>query len=174
MSKMSKQVGYLKGLIDAASLDESKLENKLLKGIVELLGELSDHADEVNELLEDLNDYVESIDDDLSALEGDGPSPFSIFGEDEDDEDDEDDDDDFDDGFDFPEDQLHILRPEAPDAPQPTPMLGVVCPDCLHLFFIAPDNPADVTYTCPHCGKQIHPVPLSPMKAPVVTPDQND
>lgn len=170
MSKMSKQVGYLKGLIDAASLDESKLENKLFAGIIELLSELSDHADEVDDLLEDLNDYVESIDDDLSVLEGEESSPFSVFDTEDEDEDDEDDDDD----FDFSEDQLHILRPETPAAPQSVPMLCALCPDCLHLFFVSPDDPADAMYTCPHCGKQIRPVPLSTMDAPVVSPEKDD
>lgn len=173
MSKMSKQVGYLKGLIDAAPLDESKLENKLLMGIIELLGELSDRAEDVDDLLQDLNDYVESIDDDLSALEGEGASPFSIFDKD-DDEYEDDEDDDFGDGFDFPEDQLHILRPEVPAAPQSMPMLGATCPDCLRLFFVSPDDPADAMYTCPHCGKQIRPVPFSSMNAPVVSPEKDD
>lgn len=170
MSKTSTQVGYLKGLIDSMTLDESKPENKLLKGIVELLGDLSDRADVVDELLDDLNDYVESIDDDLSALEGDaaadGGSPFSLFGDDEDDEDDED----FDDDFDSAEDQLHILRPETPAEPQPEPLAGALCPDCLRLFFVSLDDPADAMYICPHCGKKIHPVALSPENAPVVEP----
>lgn len=169
MNKTSKKVGYLKGLIDNMPLDESKAESKLLKGIVELLGDLSDRADVVDELLDDLNDYVESIDDDLSALEGDAAAdrePFSFFGDDEDEEDDED----FDDDFDSAEDQLHILRPEAPAEPQPEPLAGALCSECMRLFFVSLDDPADAMYICPHCGKKIHPVALSPENAPVVAP----
>jgi len=168
MNKTSKKVGYLKGLIDSMPLDESKAESKLLKGIVELLGDLSDRADVVDELLDDLNDYVESIDDDLSALEGEAAdgdaSPFSLFG------DEDDDDEDFDDGFDSTEDQLHILRPETPPEPQAEPLAGVLCSECMRLFFVSLDDPAYAMYICPHCGKKIHPVALSPENAPVVAP----
>lgn len=169
MNETSKKAGYLKGLIDSMALDDSKPGDKLLKGIVELLGDLTDRVDIVSELLDDLNDYVESIDDDLSALESaedDGDSSFGMFG-------DEDDDDlDFDDDFDSTEDQLHILRPETPAEPQleSQPLAGALCPDCMRLFFVSLDDPADAMYVCPHCGKKIHPVALSPENAPVVAP----
>lgn len=168
MNKTSKKVGYLKGLIDSMPTDESKPESKLLKGIVDLLGDLSDRADVVDELLDDLNDYVESIDDDLSALEGDAAAddaPFSLFDDDEDE-----DGEDFDDDFDSAEDQLHILRPDTPAEPQPEPLAGALCSECMRLFFVSLDDPADAMYLCPHCGQKIHPVALSPENAPVVEP----
>lgn len=173
MNKTSKKVGYLKGLIDSMTMDESKPECKLLAGIVDLLGDLSDRADVVDELLDDLNDYVESIDDDLSALEGDAAaddSAFPFFGGDNNGDEDED----FDDDFYSAEDQLHILRPETPEEsqtlPQPEPLAGALCPECMRLFFVSLDDPADAMYLCPHCGKKIHPVALSPENAPVITP----
>lgn len=173
MNKTSKKVGYLKGLIESMPMDENNPESKLLAGIVDLLGDLSDRADMVDELLDDLNDYVESIDDDLSALEGDAPirenSPFSLFGDDDEDDDFDEEDDDFDD-FDSAEDQLHILRPETPAEPQPEPLAGALCPECLRLFFVSLDDPADAMYLCPHCGKKIHPVALTPENAPVIAP----
>ena len=175
MNKTSKQVGYLKGLLDSMTLDENKTGDKLLKGIVEVLCELSDRADVVDELLDDLNDYVESIDDDLSALEGDAAADdpaFPFFGGEDGDEDE-----DFDDEFDSAEDQLHILRPETPaepqSMPQPEPLAGALCSECLRLFFVSLDDPADAMYICPHCGRKIHPIALSPENAPVVEPVQD-
>lgn len=173
MNNTTKKAGYLKGLLDSMTLDESKTGDKLLKGIVELLGDLSDRADIVDDLLADLNDYVESIDDDLAALEGsdaDTKDNFSFFNGGE--EDDEDYDEDFDDDFDDTEDHLHILHPETPAEPEltPEPLAGALCPDCMRLFFVSLDDPADAMYICPHCGKKIHPVALSPENAPVVEP----
>lgn len=169
MNNTTKKTGYLKGLLDSMTLDESKASDKLLKGIVELLGDLSDRADIVDDLLADLNDYVESIDDDLAALEGsdaDDKGGFNFFGGDEDD------DEDFDDGFDNAEDHLHILRPEEPAEPElkSEPLAGALCPECMRLFFVSLDDPADAMYVCPHCDKKIHPVALSPENAPVVSP----
>ncbi len=174
MNNTTKKAGYLKGLLDSMALDESKVSDKLLKGIVELLGDLSDRADIVDDLLADLNDYVESIDDDLAALEGsdaDAKNDFSFFGS-GDEDDDEDFDDDFDDDFEDTEDHLHILRPEEPAEPElnPEPLAGALCPECMRLFFVSLDDPADAMYVCPHCGKKIHPVALSPENAPVVEP----
>ena len=37
MNNTTKKAGYLKGLLDSMTLDESKTSDKLLKGIVELL-----------------------------------------------------------------------------------------------------------------------------------------
>ena len=172
MNNTTKKAGYLKGLLDGLTLDESSTHDKLLKGIVELLGDLSDRADIVDDLLADLNDYVESIDDDLAALEGSDPDSkddFSFFGGNGDDDDY---DDDFDDEFDDTEDHLHILRPEKDEEPElkPEPLAGALCPDCMRLFFVSLDDPADAMYICPHCGKKIHPVALSPENGPVVEP----
>ena len=76
MNNTGKKVGYLKGLLEGLSAEDNSPSAKLLRGVVDLLGDLSDRLDGVDELLDDLNDYVESIDDDLSALEdeadGDG------------------------------------------------------------------------------------------------------
>ena len=161
MNNTGKKVGYLEGLLESVKSDDS-VSDKLLRGIVDVLSDLSDRADVMDDLLADLNDYVESIDDDLTALEGaqrESDSSFDIFGEDDEDDD-----------PDSAEDHLHILRPDVPAEPQPEPLAGALCPDCMRLFFVSLDDPADAMYICPHCGKKIHPVALSPENAPVVSP----
>ena len=70
MENLGKKVGFLKGLMEGASYDADSPKGKLLAGIVELLGDLSDRVEAMDELLDDLNDYVESIDEDLTELEG--------------------------------------------------------------------------------------------------------
>lgn len=170
MNNTGKKVGYLKGLLEGLSAEDNSPSAKLLRGVVDLLGDLSDRLDGVDELLDDLNDYVESIDDDLSALEdeadGDGSS-FKFF--DEDDEDDESGED-FDDDLDSAEDQLHLLRPEP--ASDDDGLAGALCPDCGRMFFVSPADPRDALYDCPHCGKEIQPVPLTPDNAPIARPKQ--
>ncbi|MGN0801942.1 MAG: CD1247 N-terminal domain-containing protein [Candidatus Faecivicinus sp.] len=170
MNNMSQKVGYLKGMLEGISPEDASASNKVLRGIVDLLGDLSDRLDTVDELLDDLNDYVESIDDDLSALEdeADGAdSSFKLF----DDEDEDESDEDFDDDQESAEDQLHLLRPEPASADGDS-LAGALCPDCGRMFFVSPSDPGDALYDCPHCGKEIQPVPLTPDNAPIAHPKQ--
>ncbi len=170
MNDTSKKAGYLKGLLDSMVLDEAKPGDKLLKGIVDLLGNLCDRADEVDELLDDLNDYVESIDDDLTALESESDGrDFRLF----DDEEDEDFDDEDDDDVDFTEDQLHILRPERHEVEEEA-LAGVLCPQCKRMFFVSLNDPEGSEYVCPHCALTISPEPLTPENTPVVRPVGSD
>ena len=173
MNNTSKNIGYLRGLLEGAKFDENPVTGKLFGGIVTVLGELADRLDVVDELLDDLNDYVESIDDDLSALEGDLPSDapgFNFL------DGDEDDDIDFDDDFDSREDQLHLLRPDTPaqDDPEIESLGGALCPQCRRMFFVNLADPEGSLYDCPHCAaKNITPEPLTPENTPVVHPAQN-
>ena len=65
MENLGKKVGFLKGLMEGMNMEADGANGKLMAGIVDLLGELSDRVEVIDELLDDLNDYVESIDDDL-------------------------------------------------------------------------------------------------------------
>ena len=167
MNDTSKKVGYLKGLLEGVNPDESTLNGKLLTGIVELLSDLSERVDVIDELIDDLNDYVESIDDDLSALEdADGvDSGYSLDSDDEDFDDDLDGDD-----LDDAEDQLHILNNDVHDGEDEDSLAGSLCPECGRMFFISFYDPDDALYLCPHCSKQVHPVPLTPENAPIAHP----
>lgn len=171
MENLSKKVGYLKGLMEGMDCDPSTANGKLLSGIVDLLGDLTDRVETMDELLDDLNDYVESIDDDLSELEGEraGDDDFPFF-------DDDDDDEDFDDAFGDHEDKLHLLRPhedveaDAAGNEDPEALAGKLCPKCGRMFFTSLDDKEDDEYLCPHCGEQIKPVPLTPDNAPMAKP----
>ncbi len=162
MENLGKRAGYLKGLLEGADLEASSPNGKLLAGIVELLGAMSERVEALDELMADLNDYVQSIDDDLTELEND----YDGFdGEEDDDE--LPFDDDSEEGF--PPDNLHLLEPGAPD-PEDEPLMGRLCPECKGLFFTAAEDGEDAEYLCPHCGKRVRPAPLAPGNVPVVRP----
>ena len=177
MENLSKKVGYLKGLLEGSDIDQATINGKLLAGIVDMLGDLSDRVETIDEVLDDLNDYVESIDDDLADLEGDRrDDDFSFL-------DDDDDDEDFDDAFGDGEDRLHLLRPEDEPVPEveavdtarePEPLAGKLCPKCSRMFFAALEDPEDAEYICPHCGERVSAVPLTPENAPMARPISED
>ena len=172
MENLGKRVGYLKGLMEGMDLDVNSANGKLMTGIVELLGELSDRVEAIDDMLDDLNDYVESIDDDLAALEGEqGDDDDFHFMDDDEDED-------FDDAFGDGEDKLHLLRPHdgeevadaEPDDDSPDALAGKLCPKCSRMFFTDMADAETDEYLCPHCGERIKPVPLTPENAPIAKP----
>ena len=176
MENLGKKVGYLKGLMEGMDIDSGSANGKLLSGIVQLLGDLSDRIEAMDELLDDLNDYVESIDDDLAELEGgrreDGDG-MGFF---------DDDDEDFDDAFGDGEDKLHLLRPDESSVPDQeedssegdddgdAALAGKLCPKCGRMFFTALDDAEDAEYICPHCGERVAPALLTPENAPIARP----
>ena len=102
MENLGKKVGFLKGLMEGMSFDTDSANGKLMAGIVDLLGDLSDRVEAIDELLQDLNDYVESIDEDLTELEGARDDDMDGLFDGEDDDDDFDDDMMFNSGEGFP------------------------------------------------------------------------
>ena len=66
---MDKNASYLNGLLDGIALDESKPETKIIKALVEVIGNLEEEIDALCEDADTLNDYIEEIDEDLGNLE---------------------------------------------------------------------------------------------------------
>ena len=168
MENLGKKVGYLKGLMEGMDIDMNSANGKLMTGIVELLGELTDRVETIDELLDDLNDYVESIDDDLAELEGEHGG-LDFFDEGDEDED-------FDDAFGDGEDKLHLLRPGESDGDEEDDgaLAGRLCPKCMKMFFTALEDDGEAEYLCPHCGERITPLPLTPDNAPIARPVEDD
>lgn len=79
MSKLTDRISYLKGLAAGLKLNSEKDSNKLLLGILDVLGEAGSSIETLEKNVQDLSDYVEDIDEDLSDIESD------IYGEDEED-----------------------------------------------------------------------------------------
>lgn len=172
MENLGKKVGFLKGLMEGGNFDADSANGKLLSGIVDLLGDLSDRVEAIDELLDDLNDYVESIDEDLSELEGGGDEMDDFF--DDDDEPMDFDDEDDDELFPSAEDKLHLLRPAQAPTEDEESLAGNLCPKCSRMFFTSLNDKADSEYLCPHCGERIRPVPLTPDNAPIAKPAEKE
>ena len=166
MENLGKKVGFLKGLMEGMSFDADSANGKLMAGIVDLLGDLSDRVEAIDELLQDLNDYVESIDEDLTELEG-ASDDMDDYLDDDDELDFSDDDDDL---FPSGEDKLHLLRPAETAASDEESLAGNLCPKCSRMFFTSLKDDADAEYVCPHCGERVKPVALTPDNAPIAKP----
>ena len=162
MENLGKKAGFLKGLMEGGEFDGESLNGKLIAGIVDLLGDLSDRVEAIDELIADLNDYVESIDDDLAELEGEHDGDAGDFCDEEDGED-------FDDGF-GGEDKLHLLRPAEPASSRDEALAGNLCPKCSRMFFTSLEDGDGCEYLCPHCGERVKPVALTPENAPIAKP----
>lgn len=124
------KVAYLKGLFEGMEIDESTKEGKLLKAVVDVLGELAeDHAD-LEDYVAELTEQVDAVDEDLSSLE-------DVVYEELDDECDCDCEDcdccgDWD-------DELY----------------DVTCPSCKEAFEVDEETLLDGGVDCPNCGEHL-------------------
>lgn len=84
---ISDKVAYIKGLADGLVLDEANKQDKIIKAIIDALGDIAAEINYLEESYDDLCEQVDAVDEDLSNLEDD------VYGEDE-----LDDDEDMDDG----------------------------------------------------------------------------
>ena len=169
MNSLGKKAGYLRGLMEGMAFSDPAQE-KLMRAMADLLGELSDRVEGIDDLLDDLNDYVESIDDDLAELEGDRDGGFDILN-------DEDfDDEEYLDDLDNDADHLHLIggKEDIADEESQSTLAGAVCPDCEHLFFVGANDAEGSVYTCPHCGHNVTPAPLTPDNAPIARPVEEE
>ena len=124
------KVAYLKGLFEGMEIDESAKEGKLLKAVVEVLGELAeDHAD-LEDYVAELTEQVDAVDEDLSSLE-------DVVYEELDDECDGDCE--GCDGCDDWDDDLY----------------DVTCPSCKESFEVDEETLLDGGVDCPNCGEHL-------------------
>ena len=129
MSKLTDRISYLQGLAEGMKLNAEKDSNRLILGILEVLGEAGDSIDALADAHAELSDYVESIDEDLADLEAD------LYDDEDEDLADEDDDEDYEEGF-----------------------IEYECPHCGHLIQIDEDDvDFDEDAKCPECGKELFP-----------------
>ncbi len=129
MSYLAEKAAYLKGLADGVEIDTATKEGKLLKAMVELLGEIAEDVDDVYEVVGDLQDEVDEIDEALADVEDE------VFGGcDCGCEDDEDD-------WDFDDDEE----------------LALECPHCGDKIYLDASllEDCESTITCPNCKEEI-------------------
>ncbi len=119
MMTSSEKVAYLKGLMDGLKLDENDDTAKVLRSVIDILGDLAQDIDEISELYDDLADQVDEIDQDLSIVEDD------LYDDEEDD---------LDDDFDEDAEYYEVVCPKCGDeiCVSEDVLLegGVECPVC--------------------------------------------
>ena len=78
----NEKVAYLRGLMDGMKMSDDDDTAKVLRSIIDVLGDFAEDIDELSELYDDLADQVDEIDQDLSIVEDD------LYDEEDDDYDD--------------------------------------------------------------------------------------
>ncbi len=66
---ITEKCAYLKGLAEGMNLDANSSEVKLINGIIDLLGDVTEAIEEIDCDLETLSDYADELDEDLGAVE---------------------------------------------------------------------------------------------------------
>ena len=135
MSKLTDKISYLQGLAEGMKLNPEKDSNRLIQGILEVLGEVGDSFEALAEAQGELSDYVESIDEDLADLEADlYDEENEDLAEDEDADDEEDED-------------IEIGG-----------ALVYECPHCHQEIELDPDElDLEEDHPCPNCGGELFP-----------------
>ena len=68
---LTEKAAYLKGLLEGFKLDENNPENKLLKEIIGVLGDIAEEVSALGKENDTINDFLDELDYDLGALEED-------------------------------------------------------------------------------------------------------
>ncbi len=136
MSKLTDKISYLQGLAEGMKLNQEKDSNRLIMGILDVLGEVGDSLEALTEAHGELSDYVESIDEDLADLEADlyddENEEYGVASEDNSDEDEE--------------------KVELDGA------LLYECPHCRETVELDPEElDLEEEHPCPNCGKELFP-----------------
>ena len=135
MSKLTDKISYLQGLAEGMKLNQEKDSNRLILGILDVLGEMGDSFEALSEAHGELSDYVESIDEDLADLEAD------LY----DDEDEE-----------LAEDESD--GDESEEEAELDGALLYECPHCHETIEVDPEElDLEEEHPCPNCGQELFP-----------------
>ena len=127
---LSEKQAYIKGLADGMKLNDGSDEIKLIKEIIDLLGDVTEAIDEIDDDLETLNDYIEEVDEDLGDVE-------ELLYDEE-----------FDDDFDDEDECDGDCENCGED------MICALCPSCgEQICFESDTDPSEIV--CPACGKPL-------------------
>ena len=131
MSQLTDKISYLQGLAEGMKLNPEKDSHRLIREILQVLGDVGEAFEALAESQGELSDYVESIDQDLADLEA------NLYDEAEDEADGEE---------------------EDADGEDEEDMILYECPHCGAQIQIEPDEvDFDEEALCPQCGKELFP-----------------
>ena len=133
MSKLTDKISYLQGLAEGMKLNQEKDSNRLITGILDVLGEVGESFEALAEAQEELSNYVESIDEDLADLEA------NLY-----DEEDED-----------------LAEEDESDEGEGEDLGGALLYECPHCHAEVELDPEELDLEkdqpCPNCGKELFP-----------------
>lgn len=69
MNSLLEKASYLKGLTEGLEISTKTSEGKLLKALVEFVGEISKKVEELDNYCNELEEYIGEVDKDLGELE---------------------------------------------------------------------------------------------------------
>ncbi len=135
---ITEKAAYLKGLCEGMKLDDSTNEGKLLRAIVDLLGDVAREIEDLNENAMDLAEEIDQISDDLADVED--------FLEEADDEDEDDDDD----------CSCCCCNEDEDDGDDGEPVFyEVTCPKCGAEISLDEEILNYDSFKCPKCGETL-------------------
>ena len=133
---LSEKSAYLKGLMDGLNLSTETDEGKMIRAIVELLGDVTKNLSDIQETTIAISDELDEIEEDLDAIEDFLMELEEEEDDEEDFEDDEWDDEDGEEGFDFGDEETTIYEVTCAcgnviDFDEETLEMGsIICPEC--------------------------------------------
>lgn len=140
---IGEKVAYLKGLAEGIEISSDTKEGKLLTGILDILGDISDALKELEEEEKNLSIYAEELDEDLGALEKAFVKNYDFDSFDYSDKD-------------FADDLYNEDDEDYEDFGDLEGSAKVNCPSCGELIlFDAEDIETEGSFTCPECGVEI-------------------
>lgn len=128
---LTEKIAYIKGLAEGLALDEKKPEVRVIKAIIDFLGDMAYDLTDMEDLYDELSEQVDLIDQDLSDVEAELYEDF--------DDDFDDDYDDFDDFDDLDDDE--------------NPFYEVTCGSCGEKINVSEDVLLEGEIECPNCGE---------------------
>ena len=69
MESIGEKIAYLKGLAEGLKVDESTSEGKIIKGILEVLADLSASVSDMEDDMFEMQEVIDEIDEDLAEVE---------------------------------------------------------------------------------------------------------
>ena len=133
--KITEKAAYLKGLADGMELDESSKEGKLLKGVIDLLGDITHEIEDLNENAMDLAEEIDTLSDDLADVE-------EILAEEDEDDDD----------FCCCDDDKGCCCGSEDEEPV---FYEITCPKCGETISVDEDVLSYDSIKCPKCGETL-------------------
>ena len=123
---IGERVSYLNGLVEGLNISETSNEGKLLKAVIEVLGDISDEINLINQDFLDMGDEIDALTDEVDnindVLYEEGYLEDTDFSDDEDEDDDD------------------------------SELIASECPKCGAHIFVEEDTES---LKCPSCGVKL-------------------